>query len=341
MKKRIGILTYHHGYNFGGFAQVFALQTFLSSLPDVEVEVINYYNKTHLYRKHRFLLSRRLFVGFKKVLKFLKAHDNLHLSRFVTSSGIKKLNYDLLVIGSDEVWNFKNPMFGCDLIYFGKDIVAKKKVSYAASFGAVGTSDFLPEMVANQLKKLDVISVRDRNSKEIISKNLQINAQLNIDPTFLIDFDQYGSETINNYIIVYFAGTISDSFKDFILKFAKSKQTKLISLGYNRSWCDENIMVIGPFEWFKYLSGAKYVFTTMFHGTIFSILFKKQFVTELTGYRVNKFNPMLEKLGVSDRLFHEEMNLDDVDHPIDYDRISRIVEKEREITREYFKKILL
>jgi hypothetical protein len=335
---KVGILTFHHGYNFGGFMQVYALQETIKGF-GIDVEVVNYQNKTHFFRKHLNLIKSKkpkiICSNIQKAVKFNKIHKELSLGKFTFGNKLSNFKYDLLIVGSDEVWNYKNPMVGIDLTYFGKNIKATKKISYAVSFGTADKNIYELQEVVDLIKSFDRISVRDNNSFQIIKK-LRLQSEIVLDPTFLFDFRHkiIKPDISEPYALVYIGGSIDPEFKDYIINFAKQKVIKLIAVGYNLDFCHRYIININPFEWLGLLEKANYVFTSMFHGTIFSILLRKKFLTSVTNYRKNKFNPMMENLKLEDRIFDEKKSIED---EINYDQVFNIIEDGKNKSIEFLK----
>ena len=308
---KIGILTFHHGMNHGGFLQAYALQNTFRQL-GYENKIINYRNIRHFCKKYRLLFSTpRLVTNLRKRLKFRSNHKQLHMSRFAFT--VKKVAgeyFDLIVLGSDEIWNFQNPMFGFDSIYFGIGLNAQRVISYAASFGSVDADKKIPKQICESINTLSNISVRDENSQRIVSRIVGKNVPILLDPVFLYDFKLEEKEcAYSNFILVY--GIIREKeIIDDIQSLAKSRNQKTISVVYKNTWCDINITSLDAFEWLGYFKNADIIITNMFHGTLFSIKYNKTFCTIITEYRRNKFDPTLTKLGLSDRVLSDDKTVD-------------------------------
>ncbi|MFZ5562665.1 MAG: polysaccharide pyruvyl transferase family protein, partial [Thermodesulfobacteriota bacterium] len=100
-----------------------------------------------------------------------------------------------------------------------------------------------------------------------------------------------------------YALDLSPSLVEKIRAYAKARGKRVLSVGYRNAWADENVVNLSPFELLGYYQNADFVFTDMFHGTIFSVLANKNFILQISGYRTNKFHPMLDVLHVRDRVF--------------------------------------
>lgn len=321
---KIGILTFHDGINHGAFLQVFSLCKTLEELGH-EVKIINYKNPLHWRNEYKVFLKRknpfRILENVRKIQKFhrLQRH-HLPLTRFTSSpDAVAEEDFDAIVVGSDEVWNFQNPLFGFDPIYFGTGLKAGRIISYAASCGAISAAATLPDAASEGLMKFHSISVRDENSVQLIRENTARMATLVADPTLLVDLRPYSRECpLSDFILIYASG-ISPALVKEIQLYAKEAGRPTVSIGYNNPWCDCNKVILDPFEWMGYFRNAHSVITPMFHGTLFAIKNKKPFLTLSSPYRIHKYTSFLAAMGLSDRLISEHDAISSMmNAPIDY-----------------------
>ena len=155
---RIGILTFHRSVNNGAVMQCYALsQRLRQDFPNDEVEVIDYQMRKvdqaysggiieyfrgcspSLFLKRAALLLRepsKLNKARKKKEVFQSALSRLPLSpRTILDDGTQELiqyindRYDVLVVGSDAVWNYVTR--GFPNAYFPDERVKCRKLSYA------------------------------------------------------------------------------------------------------------------------------------------------------------------------------------------------------------------
>jgi polysaccharide pyruvyl transferase WcaK-like protein len=307
---RVGILTYFDGINYGAFAQVFALQSRLVEL-GFNVEVIAYKDNKHKINEYRSLFLtinlKILINNIEKLKVFRKAQKKLNTTQRVSRvSQVVDMKFDKIIIGSDEIWNFKNDLFGLNLIYFGKDLNDKTNVfSYAASFGSICKDELIPKEVISNISKLSAVSVRDDNSSDLICKFLS-DAKKVVDPTLLYDYKNETKDiNIASDYLLFYGITLQGEDQKFIqemVNYSKLKGLRLISVGYHHDWADENYVNIHPFSWLKYIKNANYVVTNMFHGTVFSIKFNKRFLTIASKRRENKVGSLLREFGLESRL---------------------------------------
>ena len=183
---RIGILTFHRAHNYGAVLQCYALQEYLLQQGH-DVHVIDYNRKElwcgyewrmksyekQVVRQNLLKFPIRLFKYLwynKKIIsryykfKFFQESE-LHLADEKT---ILSHPYDLILIGSDQVWNTEITQ-GLDPYYWGtfERPPYTKVATYAASMRKEWHSEYL-DMIHENLKKLDGISVREKNLIDLI-----------------------------------------------------------------------------------------------------------------------------------------------------------------------------
>ena len=187
----------------------------------------------------------------------------------------------------------------------------------------------------NTMLKLNPYLSRKKLIKEITGRD----AKLVLDPTMLLkSIDKYAIiPDEKDYILIY-DYNVSNERKKKIKKLAKEMNLPVYSIGFYCKWADKNIDA-NIFEFIGYMKNATYVVTATFHGTIFSILTKKQFVSyACLGYKIED---LLKRLELTDRDATGIENLSDIiDKPINYDRVFNILEDERKISIEYLKNAL-
>lgn len=258
---------------------------------------------------------------------------------------------DLLVIGSDEVFNCiqSNPKVGFAEDLFGKNSKAKRLISYAASFGNT-TLEKLDkykkrDQVKEMLNKFDALSVRDQNSMSILRSITQKRIELDLDPVLIYDFlKKENIPKINlkyKYLILYgYNGRFTKRECRLIKKFALKNNLKIICIGGIQHYCDYFINC-KPFEVLAYFKNAEYIITDTFHGTIMSIINHKKFLTVVRnkGYgNSEKISDLLTQLELTSRKLKDISNLEEeISQSIDYKNTECILSKRRIEAKEYLK----
>lgn len=314
---RIGILTHHYVKNYGAYLQMKALYEKLTCLyPNAEVVIVNYVNKKHWRKNIIHVLHYRKGIDtiksygqkIKQLFVFTKYERSLPRTKKVrTSDQIVGLGLDLIVFGSDEIWNIKgsgfHPLkFGCGFDQKTPDIIA-----YAPSVGAVTKETNIPDGIDLGLKNFKRLSGRDHETVKFIKRSCGVDATKMLDPTFLYDFNKdIGEQGIQpmpfKYILIYDC-KLTDQQSVELRKYADERNLKIIGAGDYKSFYDEVTIKLTPFEWVNLFRNAEKVITGTFHGTVFSIKYDKNFVSYPTEEnRINKVGSLLEDMGLKDRL---------------------------------------
>jgi len=340
-----GIVTYHDGINFGAYLQVYALQKTLNSL-GFDNKIINYKSKQHWWKEYCCILNTKrpslLVANLKKIVKFKKSQRLLDQTEFSFSTeAFNPQHFDAIIFGSDEIWNYRNPLIGYDSAYFGGGFTAERLISYAASCGNLDTTTGFTSEIVGLLSRFNSISVRDENSQAIVCKAIGREPEIVLDPTLLHDFTGLEIEApANDFIMVYTTG-FSSAHEAAIRAYADAKGKRLISIGYRNSFCDQSVAGIGPFEFLGYLKKADEVITSMFHGTLFSIKYGKPFCIITDAYRTNKLATILGMLGLKGRVVAVDRSIADVlAAPIDYAPVRKTLEQEKERSLEFIRNAL-
>ena len=363
--KKVGILSMQRIANYGSFLQAYGLKHILEDL-GCDVQFVDYHpgktlipadGGTGLRRKiSKVLEAFNYNAPLKEKIKFIKYKKNYAKNYYPYLGISSEMNYspdlDVLVIGSDEVFNCvqNNTNVGFSLDLFGANNNAKKVITYAASFGNTTVEKLkkygVDKKIASYLNHIDSISVRDKNSGNIIKVLTGKEPVYNLDPVLAYDFigkcsDIPTNVPENKYMILYgYAGRFSKEECQKIRAYANRKGLKIFCIGGVQDVCDKFIDC-NPFQVIAYFLHADCVVTDTFHGTILSVITHRQFATVVrkTGYgNVEKMTDLLGRLGLSDRVVDD---LDKVGNKvaelIDYQKVNETILTEREKSHEYLK----
>lgn len=218
--------------------------------------------------------------------------------------------YDAIVIGSDEVWNFRHPWFGSRPIFFGDDLKAARIVSYAASFGNHEAAHGIDPDWARKLDRFSAISVRDENSLQLVRSGTDREPSLVLDPCLLVpEVARSESEhPASNYVAVYGHG-FPKWLQRRVRRWADSRGLTLLSVGYLNEWAGEQRIGTGPAGFARLMSGAAAIVTNFFHGCVFALLNGKPWASTPSAYRSIKIPDLVALLGIEQRLIHEQTPL--------------------------------
>jgi hypothetical protein len=354
---KIAILSMQKVVNYGSFMQSFALRKTIESFGH-ECEYLDVVPGIHM---NGFERSKSLYIK-----KFIERFMNLHMFKYVKQHrllskrfqdeffvelGVLKRKYDtydMVVIGSDEVFNFAQPTpWGFTEQLYGKVSEAQNVISYAGSFGHTTMADIEKYGVKGKIKEamggMKSISVRDNNSFDIVENLLGAVPTMNVDPVFIYDFSKHMVNiSEKDYIVIYtYPSRISGQEEiNKIVEFAKKHNKKLISIGFFFPWCDE-VVTPHPFEVLSYIKNADYVITDTFHGTIFSIITNSKFVTLIRNTNTQKLTSLLETMKREDRIINDINNLEDIMiNDIDYSDTKEVIKAECQLSLNYLKEQL-
>lgn len=363
---KVGIMSMQRIQNYGSFLQAYGLKHILEDL-GCEVQFVDYHpgetlipadGGTGIMRKLSKVTDVLKQKGpLKEKIKYIKYKKNYAANYYPYLGISEERNYspelDLLIIGSDEVFNCvqNNTNVGFSAELFGQFSRAKKLISYAASFGNTTIEKLeqysVKNKVAEWLKDFDAISVRDKNSAEIVRQLTGVNPVYNLDPVLMYDYigkckDIPNTVPYKKYMLLYgYFGRFSKQECKEIRKFADDNGLMIFCIGGVQACCDKFIDV-DPFTVIAYFLHADYVVTDTFHGTIISVITHRHFATVVreSGYgNSQKLVDLLERLELADRRVINITEMEQViSRQIDYENVDLILHDTRKQAREYLEK---
>jgi len=297
--KKVGIITYHFAQNYGAVLQCYALQTYLSQ-QGYAVTVFDFVSekqqKNNDVVKHgasvKTAVANICLLPFthsirKKHARFVDfCQKNLHLTpHFSTVESLEQYieenGYDVVISGSDQVLNPNINDFEIAFLYPFK--TKAKKIAYAASTGNASPDDI--QKIQCYLDDFSKISIREQ--KDIGKFDAETAARLSVvcDPVMLLRADTWNNmleqPSGKPYLICYFLHKklFREEFA-IAQKIAKSRslELKVINARFGpNSFRKGTVFDAGPREFVNLIANASYVCTDSFHGTLFSLIFHKQF----------------------------------------------------------------
>ncbi|MFD2180174.1 polysaccharide pyruvyl transferase family protein [Veronia pacifica] len=339
--KKIGIITFHRAHNYGAVLQAYALQKAVKNL-GFDVGFIDKQNKKieeayKLYPKFSFMKIKsetrklaHLLLDFKRKSQRHSAFESF-ISENLNLLNVDKNqpNFSSVVLGSDQIWNFTYTD-GFDDLYFGEDcsFSADKIVSYAASMGKADLEEKLINQLNRKLAKIDTIGVREDSLRDFIQKNYEMEAEVNLDPTLLLDKDDWqeiSAENINKepYLLVYEVqeNRITQPTVNYI---AKKLGLRVITLSARTDFRTpkDHISNASPNEYVSLFRNAAYVVTTSFHGTVFSIINNVSFTTIGFDNEIDiRSKSILAKLGIPERMIGKDDEISNIKFDINYTKV--------------------
>ncbi len=332
MACRTGILTFQNANNYGAVLQAFALQTTLKDLGH-EVSIINYDSP---YMELKSCQSNDFNEFIKRYLELTDEYS--------CSEEIKADDYDLLITGSDQVWN---PLITKEDEAYFLDFKKEhtKGVSYAASIGIYGAElDKYRDFFVRNIGRFESISIREKIQKDFVTDISGKEVNINIDPSLLLSADRYMDKfniTIkkSNYIFMY-SNNIDAKILDFVNLLSVYTGLPVVSVSrYEEMMFTDGSKAydqVSPVEWMQAIAAAAVVITDSFHGLMFSLIFEKPFyMYTKKRYNISRITDILDACGLSDRKLCNLASVKDLVYEIDFTGTREFVAEGKKKAIEY------
>lgn len=292
MKWKIGVLTYHRSINYGAFLQSYCLAKYVQHAvgSKADVEIIDYTSQLS-YRAYNGLLchGKHKINEWKKRIGFERSRFLLPLSKeslcsddlYEVEAFLQRQNYDLIIVGSDEVWKVDG-MRGFPTAYWlNFDLGCCVRVAYAVS-SRTSVNRIEPqkqEYIRNAVKGFRYLGARDQMTAELIHEISGEPMALNCDPAFLIPFRydkvSYREKLKRKYHIEKEKKLLGVMMPDEKLvrkmKERFGQEYVVVALYDSHEEADVNMVTINPFEWVKAIGCLDFLVTDRFHGIIFAL----------------------------------------------------------------------
>lgn len=369
---KICILTLPLHTNYGGLLQAYALQTVLKSMGHEPVTDRNgappliprhkrplyfgiHFIKRYIYRDRRYNPYKFLFrFGDRMIMRRCAVHTERFIERNIdTVNFFSRDNnpnpeilssLDGLVVGSDQVWR---PAYSYCPAYF-LNFAANypiRRIAYAASFGLDNLREYDPDTLticAKAAKSFDAVSVREDSAVTLCKEHFNIDALHLLDPTMLLEKEEYlrlieeEDKAERKDVLTYYLLDKSEEKMAIVERIAKElKLSRLDIMPQSLAAADHVFPSVS--SWLAGFRDADFVITDSFHGTIFSIIFNKPFITIDNSKRGStRLSSLLKVFGLTDRLISPSVKTDRLPREkIDYDRVNGIKKEWQEKSRQF------
>lgn len=382
--KKVLILTQPLRTNYGGLLQAFALQNVVKEL-GFEVFTDNpfFLRKLSLESKVKDLLARFVYGTLKGDKKYkplfkrrLKRADFEYAAQNLLPFIEKRINtidffegrvqplssniekFDYYICGSDQVWRRR---YGDVKRYFFDFLQStdKKRFSYSASFGLDNINEYSNQEkqdCRNLIKFFTSVSVREKDAVKIVEDEFSFPAVQTLDPTLLLENTDYRNlinqsyvdKTEDSYLFVYILDKTEEK-KELIDIVSRRLNLKVKDIMPKVDWktsrSDKQSIFPAVEEWLNCFDKASFVLTDSFHGTVFSIIFNKPFLSVGNKDRgLTRFTSLLSLFGLEDRLIFSKKDLTGVllhnIFKIDYSKINEARAELKEQSIKFLKQNL-
>jgi hypothetical protein len=316
VSRKIGVLTFHRCINYGSYWQARCLVEGLRAMghdavlldhDSAAVNRLEWRCALDPQRPARAPAGDRARHA-RKTRRFLAALEELPRStRFELDDPHPLQPWDIVVVGSDEVWNLNHPWYAGHAVFYGSGLKAGRLVSYGASFGNQQASDGLPLYWADALSNFSLISVRDQNSARLVRDAIGHEPELVLDPClqFPSAIERVETPPVGPSYLAIYGHSFPGWFADAVRGWATGAGCRLLSIGYRNDWADEQLIAVGPRRFAQLMAGATAVATNFFHGCIFALLNGEPFACASSEYRANKVTDLMRLVSAERHLVTE------------------------------------
>ena len=372
--QNVGIITLYRGYNYGTSLQAYALKKVIGELgyyatilwtdenahsgrdirinkvlrmgfrmlihPDLFKHTIEAYNRSLRQPLDDAIKSK--FIEFEKKHLQVKGLPFQKLKNFAYAADTQAI-----VCGSDQIWSAAGA--NIEPLYYLQFAPQNKRVAYAPSFGASEIPAYNKALIKRYLQGFHRISVREKRGAEIVKELLGIDVPVLIDPTLLLNWNEWkGGANNKDYILLYFLDEPSDDTIDYIQWLADNIAAEVYALPYRFKKYEKlpflKYITAGPEEFVSLVSNAKFVLTDSFHGTAFSIDFNVPFYTFARNYgsvrQTSRITSLLQTFGLEKQYIECVQQVIKSVPSLDFTRSNEILTEQRKKAEKYLKETL-
>lgn len=362
---KLGIVTYtslHCNFtNYGTVLQAWAMQQTLKKFAGVEPVLVDYCPQS---MKDKDPLNpmknmwdtnseaKRLCEMSLPAIKdnFKKIYDFYHRKMAITAKGYDSSNFDEVktegierfLIGSDSIFDIEE--FGLDEVYFANTPLMKRhSISYAPSFqDSIGNYKKKDLVTLNlYLQNFNKFSLREKQIVEYVRENVRQDVLQVLDPTLLLDVNEYYSitekrQTERKYIL-YYSRRYNPIIEQFVANLANQTGLKVVEISLRANNAGKSIMRYdaGVEEFLSLIKHSEYVVTNSYHCLIFAIQFSRNFYVFSREHCDQKILELLQMLNLEDR--YCKSNIVPNVKEIDYLKVRETIKAKKIISLQYLK----
>lgn len=347
-KRKVGIITFHASHNCGSMMQAYAMQNLLIKM-GYDNEIIDFQNEGQrdmysvIHKKKTvknfirnivaILHYNRISCQWKNYNEFMKKNLILSRNKYAKTEDLVNIGneYSKIICGADQIWNIT--IADSDDAYFlPYKFENTKKIAYAPSFGSKNIMKYSNDIkkYCNFLNDFDFLSIRENNGKKWIDDLIGKEVPVVLDPTLMIgesDYEKIREKSgIKGKYIFYYAPSYSRKLDLFVKKIGKKYGLKVVVWNASEYYLKSEFIngfklpkKFNPGIYYDLIKNAELVFTTSFHGTIFSTICKKNFWILKNGGMYgddDRVLTLINQLGISERLIEPlfDNNFDYMQH---------------------------
>ena len=354
---KVGIITMPLCANYGGTLQNWALQQVLIKMGHEPITLrfpvmyqgmssAHYWLKVFPMQFARFVAHKLLggkyempltIGSWKKSVSGMESFVDKYINVTeylpnLTMDDVKRYGIEALLVGSDQIWRpVMYDAVKCYFLGFAKDSDILR-VAYAPSV-ALDEWPFNEETTAKLrelIKKFSAVSVREESSVKLIRENLGVDAKWVLDPTMVLGKDDYMAVckdvpvSEESFVFAYILDMNEDKCK-MAERVAKRYGCNVRYLTADKVKSEDTIE-----KWLANFRDTQFVITDSYHGTVFSLIFQKQFYCFYNTYRGNARMDSLKKIsGLDERFLMAPLDTDTQCKEIDYFEVNKKIDLKR------------
>lgn len=362
---KIGIVTHHTAHNYGAMLQAYALQRYLKDEYNYEVKNIHLRTKAGIKAYRIFKKPNRIIGLIWEFIKFFHypqlkrkhiAFENF-LENYLDKTKLYKSyeeletyppELDCYISGSDQVFSPMGKEINAYYLNFGDD--ETKRIAYAPSFGYKTIPEEKKDLIRKLLNRFDHLSAREVSGCKIIEELTGEKVPNVLDPVFLLEPDQYRKISkplklkYKKYILCY---SLVGMKKQIPLAMKVKELTGLPIVLISSSallpikGVDKIVRDAGPREFLWLFDNASFVVTDSFHGTAFSLIFRKNFFSTIAmPLKADRIYSILNEVGLNDRIIEDPKEIKKDKLTIDYKTPNERLQNKINISKDYLQKAL-
>lgn len=319
--EKVGIITLGGYWNYGNRLQNLALKKAIEKYCGKECVTIK-----HWQHKENISFPVRI----KKIVKrFVKPDSKLFDSRVrkfkdFSAEYLEEVEFDSssvksLVVGSDQVWNPLAMSPEQYAFFFLSEFRNVKKVSYAASIAVPSLKNEYAEIMREESKKFDSVSVREEEGSRLMLDVTGIKPEVVLDPTMLLEktewMDSLGIELqetkkIFKYVLGENIKEVEELTRKLCYEYGLSVEEYHSLAGGQKHNYDKS-----PIDFVRDIANARLVVTDSFHAAVFAIIFNTPFIIAERVDEVkmsSRIDTLLRMTGLEERRLENIKNINKI-----------------------------
>lgn len=364
--KRFGTISYNiycNFTNYGSALQTWALHQAIKKLgyqpvlvdycPDVLADkdplnpFRNMWDQDEESRRMCELTMPAIRVNYEKFDRFYRERFNRTGQKYTSSNFddvVKNEALDGFVCGSDTI--FCPDEFGFDDGYYANYSCMRQgySVAYAASFGDPHFTEESYQILNERLQNFEALGIRESGMVPYLREHTSVPVQRVLDPTLLLTEDDYApiiaeQQEEEPYLLLY-ARRYSPKMEAYAEKLAKENGWKIVEISLRATNAEKGHRMAyeaGVEEFLSFVKHAAFVVTNSYHGMIFCLHFKRDFVVFSREQCDTKITELLDLIGLRNRML---VAGNEQTEPIDYSHVYSVLHQERAESAAFLKALL-